>query len=1609
MNALAYFRGFLFLVLALGMSLAVRAAEVGTIQFAVGNIQIRDAAGKLRPVAKGAAVNEGDVILTAPSASAQIRMSDGAIIAVRPDTELRIDTYRFAGKEDGSESAVLSLLKGGMRTITGVIGRSNRTNYRLGTVTATIGIRGTDFEVYHTPAAGEKISPPLADALFQPAPYAESAVGDQPLRIMLAQAGSTRSDAPLLLAAAPPSAPPPLPPGTFNKVNVGATQLTGNLSKQSIVVTPGVTSGFTDGTRVALVPTPVQLRATPPVQQDAGQKPAPKEKPAADKPAAKPQAQAPAEGASETTGASTTSESPATQVRTTTGADTSATNPPVTTTATTPPSTNVAPSQTIIQPITASTSSSTNTLNLTTQTVVTSSGTAAPVGAASFSPPVVSSHYGHRVMGALQTPSGTLNYLSIYGEGGNTNTDFLLDSSRNLTEIGRSGFFAHDPDLGTPQYYLDARIRYTGGAGRDPVNDPAGVFHIGRWEGGQIDVTDNAGSLAPFIQLLGPGSAHWWVGLTPGYAQIMNYAGPVNNTQFAIGATSYSLLGATRPTDAAGNVGVLNSATLAANFTTQRVSTALNVIFRTGDSANVSSRNLDIMVNAPSIPITGAEFFDVQYGMPGSVSCSGADCSPNGYIAVIDGQFGSAASGTTTSGALGSSALLGYELYGETATLAEDQISGLALFGSSAAPVVGTTLSFPDNSRVRHDVRYLTNELGTTGIYNVNLRDAAPNLNTNYLFDAAGNLVRIFDTPYTIFDRSVQEPASITKFAVATPISNAMVSFGGDGGVAAERYAFVPPGGSEPIIRLGRWQGGAVSVLDLATDESYLEPLGNRSVHWLVRQGVPSFAGMSGTFHYTRIGDGAGNPSFATSPTDNYGNVGVLDRARLSVDFTRMTSSAGVSITMPAGPGGSLGTQVLGAQYANVPLISGGFNVSSNAADNPGYDHLHISCAGSGCAAPPVPGEGAYGGRIRGALAGNGAEGAYFRYTFNTRYPDSAAAAMAGRVFNEYSDGYVAFQRGPGFGPLPLTHPDGPSDVLATYSFNVPQFGTRTEQFSVRNPASLVTDASGNLLSVTSDDDFDDPRSLTLTQGTPSPATPLQAGNFATNGITLGWRSPSPGPLTVSGTDFAGVFSGREVLADGLAWVRGPAIYPAYLPGALSTMSNSSGLVVSGTANFILDGAVVRDQNGLGATGPVSASLTANFDQQAVAFNLTVPMSAGTWTASGSGVRMDDGGGFHANNASETVTPASPGTPSVSSNRQMFVSYSGGGSAFGNVSGQLTGPGVNGAAMVYNFSSSNGDRSLGALAFNNPTPYSDMTAYRLFGLAVGMNNLGAAPYNFDEENHRLIGGVLAPGRIERDALTGAPLRLDGEYPIAATPVGCTPCIPSHTQIPVTYAVAGATISPGPGGVAIAGTATAVNVGSDPSTGLVWGRYAGGTIGVTDRITGAALGTIDAAAQNMHFIMSSVHSGPVVLPVSGTFNYTPVGGTNPTNNLGAVGTLNAASLTANFTARTVDAAVNVTIGGATLNAAAAGMPIQHGAFFDAHKKLGVPNAPGGLQITHSTDPNSANLAGSLAGSFGGQTGNAAAVIYSINHGGHSTNTSIVPAGGVTTSGVVGFKR
>lgn len=136
------------LILASGWAAGAAAQEAGRVILSIGEVTIQRGADT-RPAPIGSVVQNGDTVRVGASSNGQIRFVDEAIVALRPGTELKVDDYNWPGAANGLERAFFSLVKGGLRTVTGIIGKANQQNYNFITPTSTIGIRGTNFNLVH--------------------------------------------------------------------------------------------------------------------------------------------------------------------------------------------------------------------------------------------------------------------------------------------------------------------------------------------------------------------------------------------------------------------------------------------------------------------------------------------------------------------------------------------------------------------------------------------------------------------------------------------------------------------------------------------------------------------------------------------------------------------------------------------------------------------------------------------------------------------------------------------------------------------------------------------------------------------------------------------------------------------------------------------------------------------------------------------------------------------------------------------------------------------------------------------------------------------------------------------------------------------------------------------------------------------------------------------------------------------------------------------------------------------------------------------------------------------------------------------------------------------
>ena len=130
---------------ALALPITAHSMIAGKTAFVIGKVEAITAEGNRRALSRGSEINTGETISTDAGARAQIRFNDGGFISLQPNSLFRVDEFNYQNKTDGEEKSFFSLLKGGLRAITGAIGRVNRDSYRVATPVATIGVRGTGY------------------------------------------------------------------------------------------------------------------------------------------------------------------------------------------------------------------------------------------------------------------------------------------------------------------------------------------------------------------------------------------------------------------------------------------------------------------------------------------------------------------------------------------------------------------------------------------------------------------------------------------------------------------------------------------------------------------------------------------------------------------------------------------------------------------------------------------------------------------------------------------------------------------------------------------------------------------------------------------------------------------------------------------------------------------------------------------------------------------------------------------------------------------------------------------------------------------------------------------------------------------------------------------------------------------------------------------------------------------------------------------------------------------------------------------------------------------------------------------------------------------------
>jgi len=112
--------------------------EAGVVAFTLGESNVK----------KNDLIEVGDTILTGKNGHVHIRFIDGALISMRPNSKLKVETYTYDPHNPENNKVKFFLETGVVRSVTGEAGKLNKKGFRMNTPISAIGIRGTDYTVH---------------------------------------------------------------------------------------------------------------------------------------------------------------------------------------------------------------------------------------------------------------------------------------------------------------------------------------------------------------------------------------------------------------------------------------------------------------------------------------------------------------------------------------------------------------------------------------------------------------------------------------------------------------------------------------------------------------------------------------------------------------------------------------------------------------------------------------------------------------------------------------------------------------------------------------------------------------------------------------------------------------------------------------------------------------------------------------------------------------------------------------------------------------------------------------------------------------------------------------------------------------------------------------------------------------------------------------------------------------------------------------------------------------------------------------------------------------------------------------------------------------------
>ncbi len=128
--------------------------QIAQTVWTTGNVTAVSVANSKRRIQRGSPLYTRDKVVTDSSGTGEIAFTDGSLLTLHRQTVIVLSQYQYGkGVSSDNNRAVIEVIKGGFRTITGSIPKNNPEGYRVKTPVGTVGVRGTNYDVVYNPGS----------------------------------------------------------------------------------------------------------------------------------------------------------------------------------------------------------------------------------------------------------------------------------------------------------------------------------------------------------------------------------------------------------------------------------------------------------------------------------------------------------------------------------------------------------------------------------------------------------------------------------------------------------------------------------------------------------------------------------------------------------------------------------------------------------------------------------------------------------------------------------------------------------------------------------------------------------------------------------------------------------------------------------------------------------------------------------------------------------------------------------------------------------------------------------------------------------------------------------------------------------------------------------------------------------------------------------------------------------------------------------------------------------------------------------------------------------------------------------------------------------------